>query len=120
LRQQAELRNALDKAEECRWERDAVLEIRSRIYAAGAQTFGPYFADRVMAHLSLINETAALVDEWLQSLLKAFRVAACAAAIIGALLLPFNMYTSDFSILHITSVDTMAEQAGILFLEGLL
>jgi hypothetical protein len=81
------LEEALASSEELRRERDVLVRVRSEAPIARAESFGPFFADRVMANVTAeAREARSLFGD----LVAVFKPVAFAAGLALALLAPLG------------------------------
>jgi len=83
--EKARLDAALASSSELRSERDLIAALRRAAPHTAAPGFGPWFAQRVMAHVAAAQRESTLVS----GLLTAFKPVAIAAAVALAILAPF-------------------------------
>ena len=90
-REEQALREGLEASQELRRVKHRIEAVRGMISTAGADTFGPYFAERVMTRLAGLREgrngMATLVD-WLP---RVFRRVALVGAMVAAGLVVMNL-----------------------------
>jgi anti-sigma factor RsiW len=90
-REEQALREGLESSEELRRERRRIEAMRGMVSAAGADTFGPYFAERVMTRVAGLREVRngmATVMDWLP---RVFRRVAFVGAMVAAGLVAVNL-----------------------------
>jgi hypothetical protein len=111
------LEKALEESEELRAEKVSLESMRTQIGDAASDSFGPFFADRVMNAIES-TERADASEEWFGALVALFRPVLAVSAIAIAVLVPFNLYRMNGT----TGADTESivyaiEKANALSLE---
>jgi anti-sigma factor RsiW len=86
-----ELESALARSAELRRERDELLAVRGAVKSSAADSFSPFFAERVIRAVREEREGEAEGARFFESLLGTFRRVALVAAAIAAFLLVYNM-----------------------------
>jgi hypothetical protein len=115
----AYLDKALKGSDELRREKDAIAALRRGASDSAAESFGPFFAERVMAGVSALQQ--ARPQSLFADLLVAFRPVAVAAGIALAALAPFGIGTVLESLRPADeSLADMARTAYTLDLEEML
>jgi hypothetical protein len=89
--ERAELDAALAGSADLRRERDELLAMRGKVATSAAESFGPFFAERVMRNIAEEREGQAEGARFFESLQYAFRRVALVAAAVVAFLLIYNM-----------------------------
>lgn len=96
--ERAELESALAGSPELRREQDELLATRRAVKASAAESFGPFFAERVMRSIREEREEEAEGARFLESLQYVFRRVALVAAALVAFLLIYNMNQGGVSV----------------------
>jgi anti-sigma factor RsiW len=91
---QRRLDEALAQSDVLREEKDRVLAMRESLSAGAAQSFKPFFAERVINRLTAESEGRG-AETFLESLSYVFRRVAFAGALAVIALAIFNIVTSD-------------------------
>jgi anti-sigma factor RsiW len=89
--ERAELDSALADSPELRRERDELVAVRGAVKSSAADSFAPFFAERVMRGVREEREGEGEGARFLESLQCAFRRVALVAAVLVAFLLIYNM-----------------------------
>lgn len=89
-----ELKEALKNSEELRKEREKILAQRKTISESGAQSFKPFFAERVMARIDALSEKTE-IEPFYETLKAVFRPVAIASAVAMVALILYNIGIGD-------------------------
>ncbi|MGD9401865.1 MAG: hypothetical protein PVF95_06325 [bacterium] len=89
--EKAELDSAIAASPELRRERDELLAMRGAIGSSAAESFGPFFAERVVRSIAEERREEGEGAGFFESLQYAFRRVALVAAAVAALLLIYNL-----------------------------
>lgn len=89
-----ELEEALKISEELRREREKILAQRKAISESAAQSFEPFFAERVMARIDALSEKSG-VETFYEILRAVFRPFAIAGAVALVALILYNLGIGD-------------------------
>ncbi len=89
-----ELEEALKSSEELRIEREKILAQRKAILESGAQSFKPFFAERVMARIDALSEKTE-IEPFYETLKAVFRPFAIAGAVAMVALILYNIGIGD-------------------------
>jgi hypothetical protein len=92
---QKKLDEALKKSEELRKEKERVLEQRRVVADSAGQSFGPFFAERVMNRIDRLGEKKNGLEAFYESFMAAFRKVAIVSAAVLVLLISYNVVKSD-------------------------
>lgn len=89
-----ELEEALKKSEELRREKEKILAQRQAITESAAQSFKPFFAERVMSRIDALNKKAGMEPfyETLRAVFRPFAIAGAAALVV---LILYNLGIGD-------------------------
>jgi hypothetical protein len=119
-RERAILERALAESEELRRERDELAALRRETSQLKAASFGPFFAERVMANVQALQREQA--ERFLAAdLVAAFKPVAIVVILALAALAPFSVRTIYESLSQTNeSLVTMAQTAYALDMEGML
>ena len=115
-KKQKVLNNALAASKELRQESLELKRLRTQLALSGKVSFGPYFTERVIAHV----EAKEYVWDFSSSLIAAFKPLAIAGVIALALLAPLNLRSFNLHLSGKHSVEKIIEQVHILYIEELL
>jgi len=96
LEEKQELEAALKMSPQLREERERVIALRESVSAGAAQSFGPFFAERVMRAITSAAEKRNGVETFFASLQLAFRRVALVGAVAILLLLAYNFAKSGY------------------------
>ncbi len=88
------LEEALEKSQELRKEKESIINLRKRISESAGQTFGTFFADKVMAQIKSGQEESG-EERFFESLISVFRPVAIAAVMLLLVLLSYNMVSNQ-------------------------
>ncbi len=94
-KEQRTLREALDRFEELRMERDRILDQRRAIAESPKPSFKPHFAERVMSRIESLGERKNGFEAFYETLLMMFRRLALVGAAVLIILLLVNLRTGD-------------------------
>ncbi|MFH1686539.1 MAG: hypothetical protein ABIE70_03350 [bacterium] len=89
-----DLARALEESDELRTELEQIKQMRTRLAQSAPDSFGPFFAERVMNRLTATG-VRRNGEDFAESLLRMFRPVALVGAAAVVLLLIFNLYTGD-------------------------
>jgi hypothetical protein len=89
-----ELKDALKNSEELRREKEKILAQRKAISESGAESFKPFFAERVMARIDALSEKPG-VENFYETLRTVFRPFAIVGAVALVALLLYNLGIGD-------------------------
>jgi len=89
--EKAELDSALAASPELRRERDELLAMRGAVKSSAAESFGPFFAERVVRRITEERQREGGGAGFFESLQYAFRRVALVAAAVAAFLLIYNL-----------------------------
>ena len=78
-----------------REEKKRIASMRKAVSGSGAQSFTPFFAERVMQRIQELTPTEKSPDLFIESLIAVFRPIAVGAAVLVIVLLSYNMIKSD-------------------------
>jgi len=92
---QKNLDEALKKSEELRKEKDRVLAQRQAVADSVDQSFGPFFAERVMNRIEGLGQKKNGLEVFYESFMAAFRKVAIVSAAVLVLLVSYNLVKSD-------------------------
>jgi len=93
---QKRLDDALENSDELRKERARAIAQRQALAKSGTQSFGPFFAERVMGRIESLGQTKANGFELFYETFKAmFQRLAIASAIVLLALVSYNLIKSD-------------------------
>jgi anti-sigma factor RsiW len=118
------LRDALAGSEELRQERGRIMAVRKMVSASGAESFRPFFAERVMRQVKSLGEGEAggwTLQEWLS---RVFRRVVIAGTVVAVCLVVVNLVqTEDVSVaaafgMPEVSIEEMLELPVDSILEG--
>jgi hypothetical protein len=89
-REQNQLKEALEKSEELRREKEKITEMRKAVSESAYGTFEPFFAERVMNRIVAEEKERAVVSVF-EPLKAVFQRLAIAAAIVIIVLIVYNL-----------------------------
>lgn len=93
-KERKKLEEALKKSEELRKERKKILSQRKAISESAAQSFKPFFAERVITRIDSLGEKPG-VETFYETLRSVFRPLAIAGAVAMAALILYNLGIGD-------------------------
>lgn len=93
-KERKELEEALKNSKELRQEREKILAQRKAVSESGAQSFEPFFAERVMAQIDALHEKAEM-DSFYRTLKSVFRPFAIVGAVALVALIIYNLGIGD-------------------------
>ena len=86
-----DLEMALAGSADLRRERDEAMAVRGLVKAAASDSFGPFFAEKVVRAVRAMREEGVAGTRFFESLAHAFRRVAIVAAAVAAFLLIYNL-----------------------------
>jgi len=89
------LDEALERSEELRKEKEKILVQRQALADSASQSFGPYFAERVMNRIEGLRQTKNGWEAFYENFMAAFRKVAIVSAAVLVLLISYNVIKSD-------------------------
>jgi hypothetical protein len=92
---QKKLDEALEKSEELRKDKERVSAQRQAVADSAGQSFGPFFAERVMHRIEGLDQKKNGLQAFYESFLAAFRKVAIVSAVVLVLLISYNVVKSD-------------------------
>lgn len=93
---QRRLDDALEKSEDLRLEKEGALTQRQALIESGAQSFKPFFAERVMGQIESLGQKKKNGFELFYETYKSmFRKLAIASAVLLLILVSYNLVESD-------------------------
>ena len=92
---QKKLDEALEKSEDLRKEKERVLAQRQAVADSAGQSFGPFFAERVMNRIEGLGQKKNGLEAFYESFMTAFRKVAIVSAAVLVLLISYNVVKSD-------------------------
>ena len=92
---QKKLDEALEKSEELQREKEEVLTQRRVVADSAGQSFGPFFAERVMTRIEGLSQKKNGLEAFYESFIAAFRAVAIVSAAVLVLLISYNVIKSD-------------------------
>lgn len=92
---QKKLDEALEQSAELRKEKENILKQRQAVADCAGQSFGPFFADRVMNRIEGSGEKKNGWEAFYESFMAAFRKVAVVSAAVLVLLISYNVIKSD-------------------------
>jgi len=92
---QKKLDEALEKSEDLRKEKKRVLAQRQAVADSAGQSFGPFFAERVINQIEGLEQEKNGWEAFYESLMAAFRKVAIVSAVVLLLLISYNLVKSD-------------------------
>ena len=92
---QKKLDEALEKSEDLRKEKERVLAQRQAVADSAGQSFGPFFAGRVMNRIEGLGQKKNGLEAFYESFMIAFRKVAIVSAAVLVLLISYNVVKSD-------------------------
>jgi len=92
---QKKLDEALEKSEDLRKDKERVLAQRQAVADSAGQSFGPFFAERVMNRIEGLGQKKNGLEAFYESFMTAFRKVAIVSAAVLVLLISYNVVKSD-------------------------
>jgi hypothetical protein len=92
---QKKLDEELEKSKELCKEKERVLAQRRAVAASAGQSFGPFFAERVMNRIEALGQKKNGLETFYESFMAAFRKVAIVSAAVLVLLISYNVMKSD-------------------------
>jgi hypothetical protein len=92
---QKKLDEALEKSEELRKEKERVLAQRQAVADSASQSFGPFFAERVMHQIEGLGQKKNGWEAFYENFMAAFRKVAIVSAAVLVILISYNVIKSD-------------------------
>jgi hypothetical protein len=92
---QKKLDNALEGSEELRQEKERILVQRQVLVKNASQSFGPFFADRVMNRIERLSPKKNGLEAFYESFMAAFRKVAIVSVVVLVILVSYNLIKSD-------------------------
>jgi anti-sigma factor RsiW len=89
------LDEALEQSEELRREKERILEQRQAVADSASQSFGPFFAERVMRRIEGLGQKKNGWEAFYESFMGAFRKVAIVSAAVLVILISYNVIKSD-------------------------
>jgi anti-sigma factor RsiW len=93
--EERDLREALESSEALRREKERIEAVRGMVSTAGANTFKPFFAERVMRRVADLREGRNGMVTLLEWLTRVFRWVALVGAAVAAGLVVLNLVQAD-------------------------
>ena len=94
-KEQKQLAEALENSEELRREKEQIKAQRQAVSDSGAQSFKPFFAERVMSRIQAMGEEENTLEAFYETLWAVFRRFAVAAAVILIALITINLIIGE-------------------------
>lgn len=92
---QKKLDEALEKSEELRKDKERVLAQRQAVADSAGQSFGPFFAERVIRRIEGLGQKKNGLEVFYENFMAAFRKVAIVSAVVLVLLISYNVIKSD-------------------------
>jgi hypothetical protein len=92
---QIKLDEALEKSEELRKEKERVLAQRQAVADSAGQSFGPFFAERVIHRIEGLGQKKNGLEVFYENFMAAFRKVAIVSTVVLVLLISYNVVKSD-------------------------
>lgn len=95
VKDQNRLDKALEESEELRKEKERILVQRQALANSSSQSFGPFFAERVMHRIEGLGQKKNGLEVFYENFMAAFRKVAIVSAVVLVLLISYNVIKSD-------------------------
>jgi hypothetical protein len=89
------LEDALKESEELREEKERLLIQRKTVAESASQSFGPFFAERVVNRIEGLDQKKNGLEVFYESFMATFRKVAVVSAAVLVLLISYNVIKSD-------------------------
>jgi hypothetical protein len=93
--EQRQLDEALSGSKNLRDEKERIVEMRNTLSDGAAESFSPFFAERLMQQVRAMDETGAGLEPFFQSLYRLFKPLAVVATAAILTLIAINLQRSD-------------------------
>jgi len=93
--EQKQLREALESSKALREEKKRIASLRKAVSGHAAESFEPFFAERVMRRIKQFRQAEKSPDLFFESLFAVFRPVAVGAVVLLIVLLSYNIIKSD-------------------------